>query len=74
VSNYAGKVVAEEMLRRTREVRVRLRGVKEVQVSLDWTGVKFWVSTWRASGAGRTASLELRHDRDQVRRETCWLW
>ena len=40
-----GEVVAEETLRRAREVRVRLRGVEEVRVSLDWSSVKFRIST-----------------------------
>jgi len=40
-----GEVVAEETLRRARKVRVRLRGVEEVRVSLDWSSVKFRIST-----------------------------
>jgi hypothetical protein len=40
-----GEVVAEETLRRAREVRVRLRGVEEVRVSLDWSSVNFRIST-----------------------------
>jgi hypothetical protein len=40
-----GEVVAEETLGRAREVRVRLRGVEEVRVSLDWSSVKFRIST-----------------------------
>jgi hypothetical protein len=36
VRNYAGEVVVQETLRRAREVSVGLRGVEEVEGSLDW--------------------------------------